>query len=97
MEIKKLKKKKKIHKDKRGREYIKESYFVGGKMKFRKVYVIDSIPAEEFYEKNANELGHFINGEYWLMRREQDSYDNCEESGELKTDLSNNEMEDLPF
>ncbi len=97
MEIKKLKKKKKIHKDKRGREYIKESYFVGGKMKFRKVYVIDGIPAEEFYEKNATDLDHFINGEYWLMSNEQDSYDNFEEPGELKTDLSNNEMEDLPF
>ena len=30
---------------------MKESYFVGGKMKFRKVYVINGIPAEEFYEK----------------------------------------------
>lgn len=92
-----MKKKKKIHKDKRGREYIKESYFVGGKMKFRKVYVIDGIPAEEFYEKNATDLDHFINGEYWLMSSEQDSYDNCKESRELKPDLSNDEIEDLPF
>jgi hypothetical protein len=26
--------KKKIHRDKNGREFIKETYFVGGKMKF---------------------------------------------------------------
>ena len=44
-------------------------------MKFQKVYVIDGIPAEEFYDKNVNDLDHFINGEYWLMSSEQDSYD----------------------
>ena len=66
-------------------------------MKFQKVYVIDGIPAEEFYDKNVNDLDHFINGEYWLMSSEQDSYDICEESRELKPDLSNNEIEDLPF
>ncbi|TAJ01006.1 hypothetical protein DMA11_24820, partial [Marinilabiliaceae bacterium JC017] len=59
----KKKKKSNIHKDKRGREYIKESYFVRGKMKFRKVYVIDGIPVEEFYEKNATDFDHFNNGE----------------------------------
>ncbi len=92
-----MKKKKKIHKDKRGLEYIKESYFVGGKMKFRKVYVVDGIPAEEFYEKNATDLDHFRNGEYWRMSSEQDSNDDCEELSELKSDLSNDEIEDLPF
>ncbi len=64
-------KKRKIHKDKRGCEYIKESYFLGGKMKFRRIYVVDGIPAEEFYEKNATDLDHFINGEYWLISSEQ--------------------------
>ena len=58
---------KKIHKDKRGLEYIKQSYFVAGKMKFRKLYLIDGMPAEEFYEKNATDINHFINEEYWLM------------------------------
>lgn len=84
-----MKKKKKIYKDKRGLEYIKESYFVGGKMKSRKVYVIDDIPSEEFYEKNATDIDHFKNGEYWLMSCEQDSNDDCEELSELKSDLSN--------
>ena len=46
----KNKRKKKIHRDKNGREFIKESYFVGGKMKFRRIYVIDGIPAEELHE-----------------------------------------------
>jgi hypothetical protein len=63
----KPKKKIKIHKDKKGRDYIKESFFVGGKMKFRKVYVVDGIPADEFYEKNATDIDHHINGEYWLI------------------------------
>jgi hypothetical protein len=61
-------KKKKIYKDKNGREFIKESYFVGGKMKFRRIYVIDGIPADEFYEKNATDLEFFMNGDYHLMR-----------------------------
>jgi hypothetical protein len=90
-------KKKKIHKDKNGREFIKESYFVGGKMKFRRIYVIDGIPAEEFYEKNATDLDHFRNGEYWLMRSEQDSIDDIEESSVLKADLITADMVDLPF
>ena len=92
-----MKKKRKIHKDKNGRDYIKESYFVGGKMKFRKVYVIDGIPAEEFYEKNATDLEHFINGEYWLMSSEKDANDVPDESQKPKPDLSDDETEDLPF
>jgi len=67
----KTKKKMKINKDKKGRDYIKESYFVGGKMKFRKVYVIDGKPADEFYEKNATDIDHLKNGEYWLISNEK--------------------------
>jgi hypothetical protein len=85
---------KKIHKDKNGREYIKESYFVGGKMKFRRVYVIDGIPAEEFYEQNASDIDHCINGEYWKISYEKDS---SRESSNKKPDLSHNESDDLPF
>lgn len=75
-----MKKNRKIHKDKNGLEYIKESYFVGGKMKFRKVYVIDGMPAEEFYEENATDLDHYLNGEYWRIntkskRQEPDLFD----------------------
>ena len=67
----KLKKKIKIHKDKKGRDYIKESYFVGGKMKFGKLYLIDGIPADEFYEKNSTDIDQHKNGEYWLMSNEK--------------------------
>ncbi len=67
----KTKKKMKIHKNKKGRDYIKESYFVGGKMKFRKVYVTDGKPADEFYEKNATDIDHLKNGEYWLISNEK--------------------------
>ena len=41
-------------------------------MKFRRIYMVDGIPAEEFYEKNATDLDRFRNGEYWLMSSEQD-------------------------
>ena len=63
----KKKSKKKIHKDKNGREFIKESYFVGGKMKFRRIYVIDGIPADEFFENNATDLDFYLNGDYELI------------------------------
>jgi hypothetical protein len=47
---------KRIHRDKEGRQYQKQSYFIGGKMKFCRVYVIDGIPVDEFYENNATEI-----------------------------------------
>ncbi len=53
-------------------EFKKETYFVGGKMKFRRIYVIDGIPADEFYEKNASDLDFYLNGEYELMSSERD-------------------------
>ena len=87
-----MKKKRKIHKDKRGLDYIRESYFVGGKMKFRKVYVIDGIPAEEFYEKNATDIDHYLNGEYWLINNE-----NHKESDRQEPDSSDENFKDLPF
>ena len=46
-----MKRKKKIHRDKNGCEFIKETYFIGGKMKFHKIYLVDGIPADEFYER----------------------------------------------
>ncbi|HMP29011.1 MAG TPA: hypothetical protein PKD85_05400 [Saprospiraceae bacterium] len=60
-------KKKKIYKDKKGREFIKESYFVGGKMKFRRISLIDGIPAHEYYLKNATDLDLYLNGDYELI------------------------------
>jgi putative NIF3 family GTP cyclohydrolase 1 type 2 len=68
----KNKRKKKIHCDKNGREFIKESYFVGGKMKIRRIYVIDGMPANEFYEKNATDLDFYLNGDYELMSSEKE-------------------------
>ena len=66
-------------------------------MKFRRVYVIDGIPSEEFHEKNATDIDHFRNEGYWLMSCEQGFNDEGEELCELKSDLSNDEIEDLPF
>lgn len=89
-----MKRKRKIHKDKYGRDYIKESYFVGGKMKFQRIYVIDGIPAEEFYEKNATDFDHIRNREYWLINNEKDSND---ESNKQETGQSEDSLDDLPF
>ena len=60
-------KKEKIHRDKKGREFIKEPYFLGGKMKFRRIYVIHGMPADEFYAKNATALDFYLNEDYDLM------------------------------
>ena len=92
-----MKKKKKIHKDKNGREFIKESYFVGGKMKFRRIYVIDGIPADEFYENNATDLDFYMNGNYHLMSENklnnQDTMQN-----DIESEVTDDEnLNDLPF
>jgi hypothetical protein len=62
----KKKNKQKIYKDNKG-EYIKEWYFVRGKQKFMKIYVIDGIPADEFYEKNADPITLLQDGYYELL------------------------------
>ena len=93
-----MKKKKKIHKDKNGREFIKESYFVCGKMKFRRIYVVDGKPADKFYEKNSTDLDFYLNGDYELMSSEKhpDNVDN-EPIGE-ESDTRDKEVDkDLPF
>jgi len=93
----KKKKKIKIHTDHKGRNYIRESCFDGGKMKFRKIYVIDGIPENEFYEKNATEIDHLRNGEYWLISSEKDSDDFYDKSNNNEPDLSDNKFDYLPF
>ena len=93
-----MKKKKKIHKDKKGREFIKESYFVGGKMKFRRIYVIDGIPADEFYEKNATDLDFYMNGDYNLMSSENESNNHDILQNDIESERINSEdIKDLPF
>lgn len=67
------KKAKKINRDKNGREFIKEAYFVGGKMKFHRIYVIEGIPIDEFYEINATDLDFYMNGDYELVSSGKDS------------------------
>lgn len=92
-----MKKKRKVHTDKNGRDYIKESYFVGGKIKFRRIYVIDGMTAEEFYEKNVSDIDHLINGEYWKISYEKEFIDCPVEENKYESELSDNEIEDLPF
>ncbi len=92
------KRKKKIHRDKNGREFIKETYFVGGKMKSHRIYVIDGIPADKFYEKNATDLDFYLNGDYELMNSEKDTNNHYNRQNKNESDLTNNEdLNDLPF
>jgi putative NIF3 family GTP cyclohydrolase 1 type 2 len=94
----KNKRKNKIHRDKNGREFIKEVYFVGGKMKFHKIYVIDGIPADEFYEKNATDLDFFVNGDYELMSSAKDSNTHGSEQDNKEPDsIDNEDLKDIPF
>ena len=87
---------KKIHTDQRGREFIKETYFIGGKMKVRKVYMIDGIPEEEFYERNATDIEHKINGDYWLISYEKEA-NSCLDDAKQESNVSDDKIEDLPF
>ncbi len=65
----KHKKKPKIYKDKNGK-YIKQWYFVRGKQKFMKIYVIDGIPADEFYQQNADPITLLQNGDYEILHEQ---------------------------
>ena len=90
--------KRKIHRDKKGREFIKETYFISGKMKFRRIYVIDGMPADEFYEKNATDFDFYMNGDYELMSRENDSNNHFDEQNNIELDsIDNEKLKDLPF
>lgn len=91
------KKIRKIYTDRKGRNYNKESYFVGGKVKIRRIYVIDGIPENEFYEQNATDIDHLKNGEYWLISNEKDLSNLCKKSNNIEPDLSDNKFDDLPF
>lgn len=94
----KNKRKKKIYRDKNGREFIKEDYFVGGKMKFSRIYVIDSIPVDEFYEKNATDLHFYLSVDYELMNSEKDSNNIFNEQNNKELDsLDNEDLKDLLF
>ena len=92
----KNKRKEKIFSDKNGRQFIKETYFVGGKMKFRRIYVIDGMSADEFYENNATELDFYLNRDHELINIKSDSNNHINTQNKHESDLSNNK-EDLPF
>ena len=66
----KQKRKPKIRKDHKG-EYILPIYFVRGKMKKEKIYVIDGIPVEEFYLKNADPITLLQNGDYEMLNEKE--------------------------
>ena len=67
-------------------------------MKFRRVYVIDGIPAGEFYENNASDLDFYLNGDYELMNSEKDVSNQFKEQDNKEPDsLHNEDLKNLPF
>jgi hypothetical protein len=42
-------------------------------MKFGRIYLIDGIPADEFYKENATDLDFYLNGDFELMSCNRDS------------------------
>jgi len=61
-------------------------------MKHDRIYLIDGIPENEFYEKNATDLDFYLNGDYELMSTEKDSNIDINEQNKNESDL-----DDLPF
>lgn len=63
------KKKPKIRTDNKG-QYILQQYFVGGKMKHERIYVIDSIPVDVYYNQNADSIVLLQNGDYEVLHED---------------------------
>ena len=67
-------------------------------MKFRKIYVVNGIPADEFYMKNATDLDFYLNGDYELMSCENDINNHFNEQNNNEIDsLDHVDLKDLPF
>ncbi len=92
-----MKIKRRIHKDKRGREFIKESYFVGGKQKFRRVYLIDGKPEEEFHSENKSPCDYFRTKGNWLIICEKENSDNGKHQSKQEADYPEGQKDELPF
>jgi hypothetical protein len=60
-----------LRKDANGEFYYRQ-YFVRGKMKLEKIYVIDGIPVQEFYEQNADPITLLQDGEHELLQKLED-------------------------
>jgi len=62
------------------------------------LYVIDGIPADEFYEKNATDLDFYLNGDYELMSSEKEPNNHEIDQNREESDLPDNEdTKDLTF
>jgi len=66
-------------------------------MKIKRVYMIDGVPDEDFYEQNASDIDHLLNGEYWKISYEKDFNNSFDKSHKEKPDLSDKDIENMPF
>jgi hypothetical protein len=60
------------------------------------VPIIDGIPEQEFYERNATDIERFINKEYWLASSENDADDVSDISDRQDFDFSDIQEQDVP-
>jgi len=67
-------------------------------MKHDRIYVVEGIPVNEFYEKNATDLDFYMNGDYHLMSSENVSNNNETLQNDKESDVIDNvNLKDLPF
>lgn len=66
-------------------------------MKIKRVYMIDGVPDEDFYEQNASDIDHLLNGEYWKISYEKDFNNSFDKSHKEKPVLSDKDIENMPF
>ena len=55
----------------KNKTYRIETYFVGGKMKKRKIPLIDGLPVEEFIRRNADDVFLLQEGYYEILQERQ--------------------------
>lgn len=66
-------------------------------MKIKRVYMIDGVPNEDFYEQNASDIDHLLSGEYWKISYEKDFNNSFDKSHKEKPGLSDKDIENMPF
>lgn len=60
--------------------------------------MIEGIPSDEFYEKNATDLDFYMNGDYHLVNNENESNNHDTMQNNIESEVIDNEnLKDSPF
>jgi hypothetical protein len=88
---------------KKSKGYRTEIYFVRGKMKKRKIPLIDGLEVEEFIRRNADDVFLLQNGYYEILHERESKRNAPGDLGAAKKPASDNDRcsttncEELPF